>query len=198
MKEYVFPTVDDLNDGCGVLVGSLFVTAAHVVQKHDFHLFIDGENICLRKEDALLFKYKETEDGADIAVFSIDGYKSPLEFDTSSPQIDMFLDSISFEHIVEDRSNIENIFLDEAKDWYKLIECQAYIDKLEGNFFQCKTSAILKPGSSGSPVFRNGKVFGILHGGQVGTNLCVFQSSSSILSLIRQAEGMNASNKQDQ
>lgn len=38
MKEFVFPTVDDMNDGCGVLVGSLFVTAAHVVQEHGFHL----------------------------------------------------------------------------------------------------------------------------------------------------------------
>lgn len=188
MKEFVFPTVDDLNDGCGVLVGNLFVTAAHIVEEHDFHLFIEGENICLRKENAILFMYKHAENGADIAVFHLEGYKSPLEFDTSSPQKDMLLDSISYEHIVEGKSSEDNIFLNETKDWYKLIECQATIDKLAGNFYQCKTSAILKPGSSGSPVFNNGKVFGILHGGQVGTNLCVFQSSSSILSLIRQAD----------
>lgn len=190
MKEFVFPTVDDLNDGCGVLVENLFVTAAHIVQEHDFHLFINGKNIWLRKEDALLFKYKQAEDGADIAVFRLDGYKSPLEFDTSSPQKDMILDSISYEHIVEGCSDKENIFLNEPKDWYKLIECQATIDELAGNFYQCKTSVILKPGSSGSPVFLNGKVFGILHGGQVGTNLCVFQSSCSIISLIRQVEEM--------
>ena len=188
MKEFVFPTVDDLNDGCGVLVGNLFVTAAHVVQEHDFHLFIEGKNICLRKEDALLFKYKQAEDGADISVFRLDGYKSPLEFDTSLPQKDMLLDSISYEHVVESSTSLGNVFLNESKDWYKLIECQAIIDELAGNFYQCKTSAILKPGSSGSPVFHNGKVFGILHGGQVGTNLCVFQSSSSILSLIQQVE----------
>jgi V8-like Glu-specific endopeptidase len=192
MKEFVFPTVDDMNDGCGVLVGSLFVTAAHVVQEHDFYLFINGKNICLKKEDALLFKYKQAEDGADIAVFRLEGYKSPLEFDTSSPQTDMLLDSISYEHMVEGSSNLENIFLDEPKEWYKLIECQATINELAGNFYQCKTSVILKPGSSGSPVFRNGKVFGILHGGQVGTNLCVFQSSCSILSLMRQTEAMKS------
>ena len=91
-------------------------------------------------------------------------------------------------NIVEGGSDIENIFLNDPKDWYKLIECKATIDELAGNFYQCKTSVILKPGSSGSPVFRNGKVFGILHGGQEGTNHCVFQSSSSILSLIRQAQ----------
>ncbi len=190
MKEFVFPTIDDLSDGCGVLVGSLFVTAAHVVQEHDFHLFIERKKICLRKEDALLYKYKQAEDGADIAVFRLEGYKSPLEFDTASPQIDMILDSISYEHIVEGCSDKKNIFLGETKDWYKLIACQATIDVLAGNFYQCKTSTILKPGSSGSPVFRNGKVFGILHGGQIGTNHCVFQSSCSILSFMRQVETM--------
>ena len=188
MKEFVFPTVDDLNDGCGVLVGNLFITSAHVVQEHDFYLFIDGNNIRLRKEDALLFKYKQAEDGADVAVFRLNGYESPLEFDTSSPQRDMYLDSISYEHVVERNSNLENTFLKGTRDWYKLIECQATIDELAGNFYQCKTTTILKPGSSGSPVFRNGKVFGILHGGQIGTNLCVFQSSCSILQLLRQIE----------
>lgn len=99
----------------------------------------------------------------------------------------MLLDSVSFEHIAERKSSLKNIFLNEARDTYKLIKCQATIDELAGNFYQCKTSTILKPGSSGSPVFRNGKVFGILHGGEVGTNLCVFQSSNSILSLLTQA-----------
>ncbi|MBP3253841.1 MAG: trypsin-like peptidase domain-containing protein [Prevotella sp.] len=188
MKNYVFPTVDDLNDGCGVLVGNLFVTAAHVVQEHDFRLWVDGKEVRLKKDDSILFKYKQAEDGADIAVFRLEGFNSPLEFDTSTPQTDMLLDSISYEHIVEGSPNTDNIFLDESRDCYKLIECNATIEELAGNFYQCKTSVILKPGSSGSPVFHNGKVFGILHGGQLGTNHCVFQSSSSILTLLRQAE----------
>lgn len=190
MKELVFPNVGDLNNGCGVLVGDLFITAAHVVQEHDFYIFIDGKSIRLRKEEAILREYKQAEDGADIAVFRIEGYKSSLEFDTSSPEKGMQLDSISYEHIVESKTSNESIFLNNTKDWYKLIECQATIDELAGNFFQCKTSVILKPGSSGSPVFRNGKVFGILHGGQVGTNLCVYQSSYSILSLMHQVEAI--------
>ena len=188
MKEFVFPTVDDLNDGCGVLVGNLFVTAAHVVKENDFYLFKDGKNICLRKEDAFLFKYIQAEDGADVAVFRLDGCNSPIEFDTSSPQKDMLLESISYEHVVEKSSNLGNVLLNGTKDYYKLVKCQATIDELAGNFYQCKTSVILKPGSSGSPVFRNGKVFGILHGGQVGKNICVFQSSCSILSLIHEVE----------
>lgn len=188
MKDFVFPTVDDLNDGCGVLVGNLFVTAAHVVQEHDFRLRVDGKDVCLKIDDAILFKYEQAEDGADIAVFRLEGFNSPLEFDTSTPQTDMLLDSISYEHIVEGSPNTDNIFLDESREWYKLIECKATIEEVAGNFYQCKTSVILKPGSSGSPVFHNGKVFGILHGGQLGTNHCVFQSSSSILTLLRQTE----------
>lgn len=188
MKDFVFPTVDDMNDGCGVLIGDLFVTAAHVVQEHDFHLFIDGEKICLRRNDALIYKYEQVEEGADVAIFRLDGYKSPLEFDTSIPQKDMHLDSISYEHVVKQNTNAKNIFLEEPKDWYEPIECKATIDEIAGNFFQCKTTTILKPGSSGSPVFRNGKVFGILHGGHEGTNRCVFQSSFSILSIINQVD----------
>lgn len=188
MKDFVFPTVDDLNDGCGVLVGNLFVTAAHVVQEHDFRLRVDGKDVCLKIDDAILFKYEQAEDGADIAVFRLEGFNSPLEFDTSTPQTDMLLDSISYEHIVEGSPNTDNIFLDETREWYKLIECKATIEEVAGNFYQCKTSVILKPGSSGSPVFHNGKVFGILHGGQLGTNHCAFQSSSSILTLLRQTE----------
>jgi len=186
MKEFVFPTVDDLNDGCGVLIENWFVTAAHVVQEHDFILFIDGNTIRLNKSDALIFKYNQTENGADIAIFRLEGYKSPLRFDTNLPQKGMMLDSISYEHVVEGKSSIENIFRDETKDWYKLTECQANIIELAGNFFKCKTSTILKPGSSGSPVFRNGKVFGILHGGLPGKPICVFQSSASIIEQLKQ------------
>lgn len=114
LEEYIYPSIDDYSDGCGVLVGSLFVTAAHVIQEHDFHLFIDGKSKSLRKENALLFKFKQAEDGADIAVFRLEGFKSPLEFDTSSPQIDMLLESISYEHNVEGKSSTENIFLNET------------------------------------------------------------------------------------
>ena len=188
MKDFVFPTVDDLNDGCGVLVGNLFVTAAHVVQEHDFRLRVDGKDVCLKKDDAILFKYQQAEDGADIAVFRLEGFNSPLEFDTSTPQTDMLLDSVSYGHIVEGSPNTDNIFLNESRDCYKLIECKATIEALAGNFFQCKTSVILKPGSSGSPVFHKGNVFGILHARQLGTNHCVFQSSCSVLTLLQQVE----------
>ena len=188
MKKFVFPTIGDLNDGCGVLVGDIFVTAAHVVMEHDFLLSINGEKICLKKEDALYLKYKQAEDGADIAIFRLDGYKSNLEFDTTTPQIGMTLDSISYKHITESKTNEGNIFLKEAKDYYQLIECQATIVELAGNFYQCETAYLLKEGSSGSPVFRNGKVFGILHGGRPGTNLCVFQSSISIIARLNKLE----------
>ena len=82
MKKFVFPTLDDLNDGCGVIVGNLFVTAAHVVEHNNFYLPIDNKTIELKKEDAILFRHDETVDGADIAVFRLDEYSSPLEFDT--------------------------------------------------------------------------------------------------------------------
>ena len=186
MNEFVFP----INDGCGVLVGDLLVTAAHVVNECDSRLFIGGKKICLRKEEALLLKYKQVEDGADVAVFRLSGYKSPIEFDDSLPEKDMLLECLSLEYNVEGGLRMGRVTLNKSEKPYRLLQCQATIEEIAGNFFQCKTSVVLKPGSSGSPVFRNGKLFGILHGGREGTDLCVFQSSSSILSLIRKVVEM--------
>ena len=105
MKEFVFPTVDSLNDGCGVLVGNLFITAAHVVQDHDFMLFIERKTLCLNKKEAMIFNYNQSESGADVAIFRLDGYKSPLELDMELPEKGMILDSVCFEHVVEGKSN---------------------------------------------------------------------------------------------
>ena len=71
-----------------------------------------------------------------------------------------------------------------SNEYMQLNECDAVITVVDGNFFECKTDIVLKPGSSGSPVFREGKVFGILQGGQPGQPYCVFQSSSSILKIL--------------
>ena len=186
MKKYVFPTLDDLNDGCGVIVGNLFVTAAHVVEHNSFYLPIDDKTIELKKEDAILYRHDETVDGADIAVFRLDEYSSPLEFDTTQPEIGMQLDSISYEHVVEGKPCPTNVFSAESSDWLELRECQATIEELHENFFLCHTSMVLKKGSSGSPVFRDGKVFGILHGGKPGEPVCLFQSAASIVKLLNQ------------
>ena len=76
------------------------------------------------------------------------------------------------------------------------VECNAEVNGLkDGNYYAANTDEQLKPGSSGSPVFLNGEVAGILCAGnykngnipcnsELPLNLCVFLSSKVILELL--------------
>ena len=191
LSKYVFHSINCLNDGCCVLVGDLIITAGHVVSNHPLTIAVEGTTYDLYKEDALFYKWDGDNMPAnsfDIAIFRISDLSSPIEFDISSPCKGMILKSISYEHRVENAHALD-IFSIASNEHFITNECDAVISAVEGNFFQCKTDIVLKPGSSGSPVFRNGKVFGILHGGQPGQPYCFFQSSASILDVLSGIKG---------
>ena len=191
LSDYVFYSLNDLNDGCCVFVGNYIITAGHVVSNQDLIIQIEGLTYCLSKDKALVYKWEDGQmDGtcSDIAVFRINEVTSPLTFDTTVPRIGMPLKSVSYEHVVEQTEQPDLLFGGKlSTEYFRLNECEAVITGIDGNFFQCKTEIMLRPGSSGSPVFNADKPIGILHGGQEGTNMCVFQSVDSILSLINQA-----------
>lgn len=189
LSKYVYHSVNDLNDGCCVLVGNLIITAGHVLSNNVLTIIIEGTTYNLSKENALIYKWDGDNMNAtasDIAIFNISSLSSPLELDATKPCADMTLKSISYEHGTEQTDEVDFLFGGKISNEYiRLHECDAIITEVDGNFFQCKTSIVLKPGSSGSPVFRNGKVFGILHGGLQGKPYCVFQSSASIIELLK-------------
>ncbi len=184
-KDYIFPSVDESSDGCGVLVGNHFITAGHVVAEHPFFLFIEGKMITLNKEDAIIYEYNLQEEGADIAIFTLNDYCSPLQLDNYKPTKGDVLESVSYEHIVESCSNSSSVFNSPYREWYEKHSCNATVEKVAGNFFQCNTSILLKPGSSGSPLLKDGKVCGILSCGKPGSNQCVFLSASSVLKMLK-------------
>lgn len=192
LTKYVYRSQNDLNDGCCVLVGKYIITAGHLVSCHDFIVEIEGVTYYLSKENALVYMWNgKILNGSsnDIAVFKIKESTSPIEFDNNVPQVGMKLASISYEHVVELTDQPDLLFGGKlTTEYLRLNKCEAEISNIEGNFFQCMTGIKLRPGSSGSPIFNGNKLFGILHGGQEGTNLCVFQSATSILTLIKEAE----------
>lgn len=186
MKQFVFHnSLKSQHEGCGCLVGHLFITATHVVEQEPFLLDTNGETMTLGKADAVLYQYDRTPNGADVAVFRIPGMHSTLKLDTATPEVGTMLDTISYERISE-RQEGDTIFSQHSKEWFEIKEGQATITQVDGNFFLCDTSIILKQGASGSPVFRNGKVFGILHGGREREPVCLFQSAQSIAHLLQQ------------
>lgn len=186
MNQFVFHnSLKSQHEGCGCLVGHLFITAAHVVEQEPFLLDANGETMTLGKADAVLYQYDRTPNGADVAVFRIPGMHSTLKLDTATPEVGTMLDTISYERISE-RQEGDTIFSQHSKEWFEIKEGLATITQVDGNFFLCDTSIILKQGASGSPVFRNGKVFGILHGGREREPVCLFQSAQSIAHLLQQ------------
>lgn len=186
MKQFIFHTsTKSTDDGCGVLVGHLFITAAHIVEQQPVQWLFNGKVITLDKADAVLYQYDKTPDGADVAVFRMADMGSPLVLDTATPKVGTTLDTISYEHRVEPQEGT-NIFSRQPKEWYELKEGKATITQVEGNFFLCDTSIVLKKGDSGSPVLRDGKVAGILHGGRLGEPVVLFQSAQSIARLLQQ------------
>lgn len=191
-ENYVFPvccgTKDGESDGCGVLVGDLFVTAGHVIEHAVVaHVYIDHVDYELCKEDALYYSFDDKDsldtNASDVAVFKLEGVTpSPLTLAEDSPSNDDDLTSISYLHYGKKNPNATSVF-DATIEVYEKLVCNAKVIKLSNNFFVCDMEVQLKPGSSGSPVLDGNKVVGILHGGK--ESQCVFQSSESLVQLMK-------------
>ena len=171
--------------GCGFVVGDLFFTSGHVIANMpEPHIIIASHIIPLVKNIQVAYQNNPDDaNGYDIAVFKIDGIGSDLEFCSEDIETGMRLDSISF---LETNQGTESIF------------CTADVlgeDMREGNYFGIETSKSLKAGCSGSPVFHNGKVAGIITKGnnngdntpcteELPLNFCFVLSSKAVMSLI--------------
>lgn len=171
--------------GCGFFVGDLFFTSGHVIANMpEPHIIIASRIIPLVKNIQVTYQNNPDDaNGYDIAVFNIDGMESDLEFCSGNIETGMCLDSISFQ---ETNQGTESIF------------CTADVlgeDMREGNYFGIETSKSLKAGCSGSPVFHNGKVAGIITKGNnngdntpctevLPLNFCFVLSSKAIMRLI--------------
>lgn len=122
---------------------------------------------------------ENNSDSYDIVVYSIPKANSPLVLSDIVPEKGDVLKSCSWRMLGEE-----------------YVECNAVVNGLkEGNYYAADTDKQLKPGSSGSPVFLNGEVVGILCAGNCNNdntscntewplNLCVFLSSKVILELL--------------
>ena len=170
-KQYVIHIIsDNYNFGCGVLVGNSFITAGHVIEESvNPRIKLSDDTIFLT--NPIVFHNDNYAEGYDIAVYNISEANSPLQLASSLPLSGDNLKSCSWRVIPEGN---------------EYLECNAVVKELqEGNYFYCDTDVQLKPGSSGSPVFKEGKVIGILAKGQEGTSLCAFLSAKAILKILR-------------
>lgn len=181
MKPYVLPVLsDNYCEGCGVIVRDKFITAGHVICECDNPgIRWNGKNIPLISPIVLHNDFHHSE-GYDIAVYSIPNANSPLVLSDVIPEKGDVLKCCSWRRLGEE-----------------YVKCNAVINGIkEGNYYAADTDKQLKSGSSGSPVFLNGEVVGILCAGNCKDdntpcnsewplNLCVFLSSKIILELLK-------------
>ena len=180
MKQYVLSIIsDNYNEGCGVMVGDMFITAGHVISNcENPRIRWNGKRIALI--NPIVFHNDENDsDGYDIAVYSVPNANSPLVLSDVVPEKGDVLKSCSWRMLGEE-----------------YVECNTVVNGLkDGNYYASETDEQLKSGSSGSPVFLNGEVVGILCAGNCNDDntpcntewplsLCVFLSSKEILELL--------------
>lgn len=180
MKQFVLSIIsDNYNEGCGVMVGDMFITAGHVISKCESpRIRWNGKRIALI--NPIVFHNDENDfDGYDIAVYYVPNANSPLVLSDVVPEKGDVLKSCSWRMLGEE-----------------YVECNAVVNGLkDGNYYAFEPDEQLKSGSSGSPVFLNGEVVGILCAGNCNDDntpcntewplsLCVFLSSKVILELL--------------
>lgn len=170
-KDYVHHiySKDDI-DGCGIFVDEYFITAGHV-GKDDFYVLHEGRKIIFSKEECIFLACEpKCEDDFEIAVFHSKGIISPFRLGRKVAIGDE-LECYSFRH----KGGLNEVF--------HPIHCLGKVNGVIGNFFLCTMSEVLKEGSSGSPIFKENDVVGILVGCPgVDQKEILFNSISSVLS----------------
>jgi hypothetical protein len=187
IENCLYPVWAGNADGNGFVIRDLFFTAGHIVNKSkSFTIYIENENIQLCKEHAIFMSCDSINDSGnyfDFAIYRLPKKYNNLTIDSSIPQKGDSLKSISFKRYeTRDTSNsiAVGIFSSSLETHYSLHKSQAIVDSYTGNFIICKMSEKLEEGRSGSPLFKDDKVIGLLHGGIDGS-VCVFQSMHSIM-----------------
>jgi hypothetical protein len=164
--------------GNGFFIKDYFITAAHVIEeaRQAAYIKVGIEEIMLSRKDAVIWRSISTEnieeyanpDSGDIAVYRVDGVNSPLMLSDDLPDMGEMLYSCYF--FQNNWHNAKGLVGDD-KEWFN------------GNFFGWKTDTdTIHPtegGSSGSPLFKNNIVYGILHAGNKEyPSICVFTAAS--------------------
>lgn len=188
-KEFLF--------GNGVNVDGFIVTAAHVVRGKNFSFngksinrsdeicFADTESICSKLLRLLNCRYWRGWTFDDYAIYR-SHLHSHLTMANDLPEEGDELLCCSIKCSAQKKNEKESVGIFSSLS-VEVHEAHTDIAKVlykRGNFIFCEMNHMLEQGRSGCPIIKNGKVYGILHGGD-DKKICWFQSSVSILKSLK-------------
>lgn len=169
--------------GNGFFADGFFFTAAHVIEEAEYpYIKIGKDRIFLNKDDSIIWRSISSEatnkyvnkNNGDVAVYYIEGIKSPFKLSNTPPVLNDKLESCYY---------YDN-------DWHYAIGTVGNDESwFSGNFFGWKTdfhsAHPTSGGSSGSPLYKNNTIYGILHGGNYeDPRICVFTNASFVKQLL--------------
>lgn len=220
IKKYILPIFVHIDGGYneirpsfignGFIVNDYFITAHHIIADNqnvsgqsnpyiiikdvEFELTIDKSYFWKsmpRDIEGNAFGYDDKNNG-DFIAYKIEGIRSPLQLAECHPKYGEILDCCFF-HNVSPSIGIKDMTEEKYPIYYwetKGTVLEA--DGFSGNFFGAIFTTIHPAGggSSGSPLFKDNVVYGILHGGspedegEKHPEICVFYTANDALKAI--------------
>ena len=182
--------------GNGFFLENYFITAAHVIREGIDHYF-EWKNRRVELKDLELVEIRELEydesgnpyghhgyDKGDVAIFKFEGVHSPFRLSNTTPQPGMSFhcDFYHKKQYPKEEGHTNSFFW--RTEGHLVIED----DDPAENFFGMYMNPVHPEGggSSGSPLYEENIVYGILHGGGPieHPEVCVFNSASFIRRLL--------------
>ena len=187
-SKYIFP-INGAFEGTGVLVGSLFITAGHVVKGFNRpYVFISSKKYYLSQENNLFLDDNTCKSSMcyDLAVFRLDGVISPLLLADYIPNKCDELVSLSH-HTTCERKEGVGVFQNTIESQLEIMAGK--VIEIHDYYFECLMNGTLREGRSGSPLMNGNKVVGILIGdtdGKEVSNTVLYLSSKAIYNLLKE------------
>lgn len=161
MKENIFAIKSGRNlVGHGFLADGYFITAVHVLSDNDNCFVNINENkIEFSKVTPAFVGRGRVYDPnfVDLAFFKFENIEGGFPVLDYIPPKDDVLDSCCLRKVKDDNLDDQEFGLD--------VEPAYSLGEVEGNYFHCKCNR--HEGSSGSPLIKDNRVIGIMHGGKM-------------------------------
>ena len=161
MKDYLFLIKSGKHQvGYGFLADGYFITAVHVLSDNDnCFVNINGNKIEFSKVTPAFVGRGRFSDPnfVDLAFFKFENIEGGFPVLDYIPPKDDVLDSCCLRKVKDDNLDDHEFGLD--------VEPAYSLGEVEGNYFHCKCNR--HEGSSGSPLIKDNRVIGIMHGGKM-------------------------------